>query len=250
MRDKVINLALSQLGYKEKANGWTKYGQWYTDNLLKGTKYDFSKSDWCVMFITWCMLNSGVSPNAYPTTSPQGSSVGYNLRWMEAKGYRTGSDDMPKVGDLVYYSWSNNEWDHIGLCIKVDGTTAGNAVMTVIEGNYNNGVGQRRIAYRDKRVAATCRIPYGEAKKDETVEPVKEINEMPELSFLLKTGNKNNVVEVLQAALIGNGYAITGGVDGYFGKYTKSALIQYQKDKGLVCDGTAGTETFRSLLFG
>jgi peptidoglycan hydrolase-like protein with peptidoglycan-binding domain len=146
--------------------------------------------------------------------------------------------------------------------VKVEGTNPGNAIMTVVEGNYNNAVGQRRIAYRDKRVAATCRIPYeavitpvdpvqtvkpGAAKPAPEPEPV---NKMPELSFLLKTGNKNNTVELLQAALIGNGYEIVGGADGNFGRYTKAALIQYQKDNGLVADGTAGTETFRSLLFG
>ena len=38
------------------------------------------------------------------------------------------------------------------------------------------------------------------------------------------------------------------GVDGDFGKYTRDALKNYQKDAGIEVDGKAGTETFQSFL--
>lgn len=230
--DKVLEIARGELGYKERSDGWTKYGQWYADEVAHSQV--FAKSDWCAMFVTWVMRKAGVSPEAYPDTSPQGSSVPYNISWMEAHGYRTGADDMPKPGDLVYYRWGASGWDHIGIVTEVSGTSANNAMLGVIEGNYNDMVSLRRIAYRDNRVAATCRIPYSS----------EEISVVPELSFLLKQGSRSQAVEVLQQALIQDGYELTGGVDGYFGQYTKEALVAFQQAHNLIADGTAGTETF------
>lgn len=237
-REKVIETALAELGYKERSDGWTKYGQWYADNVAHAQV--FARGDWCVMFVTWVMRQAGVSSELWPDTSPQGSATSYCSKWLEDKGYRTAADDMPQPGDIVFFAWSGNaDLDHVGLVASVEGTNADNAVLITVEGNYSDAVKQRRIAYRDYRVAKTFRLPY-------KVDPVKPT--FPELSFLLKQGSRSQAVELLQAALIADGYPITGGADGYFGQYTKAALIQYQDDHKLIADGTAGTETFRSLF--
>lgn len=254
IKEKIIELFTAQIGYRERADGWTKYGQWYTDTVIPETGLDFSRSDWCVMGQTWIMRHAGVPAEFYPDTSPQGSSVGYNLAWMEQRGWRTPADDMPRVLDLVYYHWpkSSSRYDHIGLCIEVSGKTADDAIMRVGEFNYNDTVGVREIAYRDARVVATVRIPWEKIEENAPIEIPEDENrlDMPELSFLLKQGSKGQAVEILQAALIGNGYDIVGGVDGYFGAETKKVLISYQRDHGIISDGTAGTETFGTLLFG
>lgn len=246
--DKVINLALAELGYKEAADGWTKYGQWYADNVAHSQS--FARADWCVMFVTWCMRQTGVSAELWPDTSPQGSATSYCSKWLEDKGYRTAADDMPKAGDIVFFSWTGKaELDHVGLIASVEGTNPDKAVLVTVEGNYSDAVRQRRIPYRDYRVAKTFRLPYPELIEVKPEPSVKyNPKAFPTLSFLLKQGSRNQAVELLQAALIAYGYNITGGSDGYFGKYTKAALIAYQKANGLTADGTAGTETFRSLF--
>ena len=239
-REKVIETALAQLGYKEQPDGWTKFGQWYADNVAHSQA--FARADWCVMFVTWTMRQAGVSGDVWPTTSPQGSATSYCSKWLEDKDYRTAADDMPQPGDIVFFSWSGKaDLDHVGLIVAVEGTNADNAILVTCEGNYSNAVRQRRIAYRDYRVIKTFRLPYADTKDDP--KPT-----FPELSFLLKQGSRNQAVELLQAALIAEGYPITGGADGYFGQYTKAALVQYQDDHKLIADGTAGTETFRSLF--
>jgi hypothetical protein len=62
----------------------------------------------------------------------------------------------------------------------------------------------------------------------------------------LKAGIKNDVVGVLQALLICNGY--TGAyLDKDYGSATTSAVKSYQSKKGLVTDGIAGKNTFAKL---
>lgn len=238
----VIALEKSQLGYKEESGGWTKYGQWYADNVAH--HQSFASADWCAMFQTWAMRHSGVSADLWPDTSPQGSEVNYLTKWLTDNGYRYGADIKPEPGDIVMYSWDGNpnDMDHVGLCVAVSGNSADDAVMDVVEGNYNDQVAIRKISYRDRRVAATFRLPWPD------VEPEPKPVDFPALSFLLKKGSRGNAVEILQAGLISKGYDIVGGVDGYFGEYTRDALIAYQQAHKLIADGTAGTETFGSLI--
>ena len=50
----------------------------------------------------------------------------------------------------------------------------------------------------------------------------------------------------LQQALIGLGYS-TGSADGYFGALTRSAVIAFQRDNGLIPDGVVGANTQAAL---
>ncbi len=64
--------------------------------------------------------------------------------------------------------------------------------------------------------------------------------------LILKQGNTGPYVEMLQLALKRAGY-LTGKIDGIFGPLTKSDLIKYQKDYGLLSDGIMGEKTFNSI---
>ena len=127
-RDKVISIARTELGYAEESSGWTKYGQWYADNVAHNQS--FATADWCNMFVTWVMRQANVTADVYPDTSPQGSACPYCLGWMQSHGCRTGADDMPQPGDLVFYSWSPGEIDHIGIIESVTGDSADNAAVS------------------------------------------------------------------------------------------------------------------------
>lgn len=61
----------------------------------------------------------------------------------------------------------------------------------------------------------------------------------------IKLGDKNDWVTIAQGRLVVNGYKIE--VDGYFGQKTRQAVIQYQKDNGLVADGIIGSKTWAKL---
>lgn len=62
----------------------------------------------------------------------------------------------------------------------------------------------------------------------------------------LSSGSRGEDVKQLQTALNNKGYD-AGTPDGIFGKKTRQALIQFQKDSGLTADGIAGPKTLSAL---
>ena len=64
---------------------------------------------------------------------------------------------------------------------------------------------------------------------------------------LLKEGARGNITKLVQEKLTNLGYS-TNGVDGIFGSGTKSAVIKYQRVKGLSADGIVGQNTWKKLL--
>ena len=64
---------------------------------------------------------------------------------------------------------------------------------------------------------------------------------------LLREGARGNITKLVQEKLTNLGYS-TNGVDGIFGSGTKSAVIKYQRAKGLSADGIVGQNTWRKLL--
>lgn len=64
----------------------------------------------------------------------------------------------------------------------------------------------------------------------------------------LKNGCSGDLVMILQAYLICNGFS-TGGFDGVYGNATEKAVKTYQQENSLVSDGIAGPYTFESLSY-
>mgnify|MGYP003571273506 CR=1 FL=1 len=62
----------------------------------------------------------------------------------------------------------------------------------------------------------------------------------------LKLGVKNEGVKWLQFELNKYGYSLA--VDGTFGRITRNAVIDYQREHGLVADGIVGQKTLAKLL--
>lgn len=63
---------------------------------------------------------------------------------------------------------------------------------------------------------------------------------------VLKKGSTGDLVKILQAFLVCNGYK-TAYVDGDFGSGTETALKSYQSKVGITADGEAGQQTFTKL---
>ena len=58
MRNDIIGVALTQVGYKEGSNNYTKYGVWY----------GLPNSPWCGMFVSWCAKEAGVPTSVLKRT--------------------------------------------------------------------------------------------------------------------------------------------------------------------------------------
>ena len=65
-------------------------------------------------------------------------------------------------------------------------------------------------------------------------------------AHVLKRGDQNNYVAVLQIGLLAKGYNLTS-VDAVFGSDTENKLISFQKNEGLTADGKAGLATMTIL---
>ena len=64
---------------------------------------------------------------------------------------------------------------------------------------------------------------------------------------ILKQGSTGKLVEALQVNLILNGFN-PRAIDGVFGRYTRDAVIAFQKAKELVDDGHVGPVTWEALM--
>lgn len=66
------------------------------------------------------------------------------------------------------------------------------------------------------------------------------------VDVLSKLGDKSEEVKNIQTALKNKGY-YQASIDGIFGPKTKAAVINFQKNNGLVQDGIVGSKTLKAL---
>ena len=116
---RLIDVARSQIGYREGRNNDSKFGRWY------GMNHDA----WCAMFVSWVFTRAGE-----PLPEIQGrkgfAKVAEGFRW--ARAHRRLAK-TPRVGDIFLLSHGGAR-GHTGIVTRVhdDGT------VTTIEGNTNN----------------------------------------------------------------------------------------------------------------
>jgi hypothetical protein len=123
---KLLDVAKTQLGYTEKSNGYTKFGDWFAKNVDEQHDSYFVTAPWCDMFITWAADKAGVQDWV-----GQFASTPDHAAWFQ-KQHAWGT--KPEPGALVFYSWSGSksiaDINHVGLVERVDGST-----LHTIEGN-------------------------------------------------------------------------------------------------------------------
>jgi uncharacterized protein YraI len=65
-------------------------------------------------------------------------------------------------------------------------------------------------------------------------------------TVVLSIGSQGTLVTAVQSKLRGLGYAV-GPVDGAYGTVTKSAVMRFQRSKGLAADGVVGPRTLSAM---
>lgn len=123
---KVVQTALSQVGYTEQANEFTKFGQWY----------GLSNAYWCDMFVSWCGNQAGVSPNVFPASASCTAHVG-KFKEMDRffSSASRGGSYTPQPGDLLFFydpiqRPQGTVSGHVGLVLYVE-----NGFVFTVEGN-------------------------------------------------------------------------------------------------------------------
>ena len=112
MRQDLIGVALTQVGYTEGPNNDTKYGDWM----------NLSNHPWCGIFVSWCARQAGI-----PTSVLKSTGIA-NPKYF-GLNYYTIDEYTPRPGDLFF----KKNFSHVGIVYTVGTTT-----FTTIEGNTGN----------------------------------------------------------------------------------------------------------------
>ncbi|RAY11152.1 CHAP domain-containing protein [Actinomadura craniellae] len=114
---KLLEVAKGELGYTEKADGYTKFGDWFAKNVDADHDAYFKTAPWCDMFLAWAANEAGIEDSV-------GEFAGtvQHAKWFEGHG-AWGTE--PEVGAIVFFDWSGSNSidriDHVGIVEKIDG---------------------------------------------------------------------------------------------------------------------------------
>jgi hypothetical protein len=170
-----------ELGYRERADQYTKYGEWYAQAVQDP---QYKKAAWCDMFLAWAANKAGVQDvvGEYAWTPS-------HARWFEQHDAWT---TTPERGALVFFSWSGSKdikkINHVGIVEKVE-----DGKIHTIEGNVDKVWLKRKVRDESKVVG------YGLPRK------VKEFQEAQALALQAAPGQAADgaVPNSLNAAEVG-----------------------------------------------
>lgn len=153
-KQKVIDIALAEVGYLEKASnsnldsktgnaGSANYTKYARDLAVypfyNGKKYGVA---WCDVFVDWCFVkaygkDAALALTCQPTTAANNCGAGcrYSRDYYKIKGQLHMSNPQP--GDQIFfYSSDKSSISHTGLVYKVDKKT-----VYTVEGNTSGSSG-------------------------------------------------------------------------------------------------------------
>ena len=117
----VVDIAKSQLNYRETGNNDTIYGKWYGLN----------NNPWCAMFVSWCYDQAGLVSKVAAQTKKGFASCDAGLKWFTKKN-KIVPVGQAQPGDLVFFQFDKDaQADHVGICASNDGK----GFLMVYEGN-------------------------------------------------------------------------------------------------------------------
>ena len=182
-KQKVVDIALSEVGYLEKAStsnlddktanagsgNYTKYSR----DLAKYPYFNGRKQGvaWCAVFVAWCFVqaygkDAALKLLCQPTKPANNAGAGckYARNYFKNKGQLYTSDPQP--GDMIFfYSKDKSQIQHTGLVYKADSSK-----VYTIEGNTSGasgvvanggGVCKKSYSLGYERLAGYGRPAYG-----------------------------------------------------------------------------------------
>lgn len=247
--DRLLAVAVSELGYTATKGGYSKYGEW------GGKAY----GEWCSEFTSWCVsradefYGSTMLGNDYPlqTSCDEGAAwFRERGRYVSVSGEVKGCGEqfylsdgagvaqrpyVPQPGDLIYIEWYKyNRLDHVGIVEYVTQDASGAYTVHTIEGNNHilgpepTVVARYSYALNDPSIRG-----YGTLREDLT-------------GVELTMGSSGEWVVYYQKTLRDLGY-YDGDCAGKYGKATVEATKRYQADKGLPQTGDADRATWMTI---
>ena len=257
-RNKVIAVAMGEIGYKEKASN--AYLDDFTANAGNGNYTKYARDldaipgfyngpkngyDWCDCFADWCYVRAyglplGLQLICQPTESAGAGCVHSAQYYMSAGRYF----QQPEPGDQIFFDYGGGI-SHTGIVVEVN-----NYAIITVEGNVNGGVVQCSYP-KDTLAIHGFGRPCWELYDEPEAEPIPQpVTDAIEVSLpLVKYGDTGLWVKVMQTILIGKGFSCgRWGADGEYGIDTKIGLYEFQKANGLTTDFICDADDWQKLL--
>ena len=165
----IIKQAESWIGCKESDGTHKKIIDVYNAHkpLARGYAVKYTDS-WCATFVSAVAIKCGAT-DIIPTECGCTNQIELFKKlgvWIENE------NRGPTAGEIIYYDWDDNGVgdnqggsDHVGIVQKVENNT-----IYVIEGNYNNAVGIRKIAVNGRYIRGYAAPKYSkEAVKTDNI---------------------------------------------------------------------------------
>jgi len=236
---RLLEIAVGEVGYKEGAHGYSKYGAYWGDGYAQ----------WCAEFLCWCVdqvdkqYGTSILKTEYPLYSGQNTGMKWFIRegrWVARNGnltdwgyqwfkgedhFITAGEYVPQPGDWVFFSWtSDGNTSHVAMVEYATQDAKGNVTIHCIEGNNPDRVARVTYSTADKKI-----LGYG------TVHDVAD--------WTMRLGNSGRKVTELQEKLIYLGWLPEGSADGHYGATTQDAITRFQTAHHLKVLGIANIET-------
>lgn len=219
---RVIDVALAEVGYKEKKSNaqlddktanagdknYTKYARDFDTKYPKWYNGKKQSVAWCDMFVDWCFLTAfGYAEALALLCQPEksaGAGCSSSYRYYKKKG-QVGK--VAKVGAQIFFGSGESALTHTGLVYQVD-----EKKVYTIEGNAGNAVSKKSYTLTSSKIYGYGYPAYGEEAPVATPTPTPVVQNRPKTvsvgprivwDYLLdKLGNPYGV-----AGLMGNLYA-------------------------------------------
>ena len=254
--DKVINIALNEVGYLEKKSNAQLYDKTANAGSNNYTKYNKEMHDiypsvmnfpaaWCDAFVDWCFYQAYGVANAKALIGGNFDDYTPNSANLYKKKNAWYTSD-PQIGDQIFFK-NTQRICHTGLVYDVDDT-----YVYTVEGNTSSAAGMvanggcvRKKKYRlsYSSIAGYGRPKYDMPNQTSVSNQQKPVTPAPSRNYLMR-GDKGGDVKAMQENLIKLGYSCGKyGADGDFGGDTDKAVRSFQKTNGLVVDGKYGEKS-------
>ena len=246
-KQKVIDLALHEVGYHEVGNNLTKYAADLDaiHGFYNGGKNGYA---WCDVFVDWCFVKCYGVVGAKELLCQPDNSLGagclYSANYFKQHGRF--HEHNPQTGDQIFFTYRTGEVSHTGIVVAVNGNT-----VTTVEGNSSDAVQKKTYNINDSKIYGYGRPDWDGSVSVEVPQEAKRpykyhMTQYPVTLALLRRGDYGPQVVAMQAVLDAKGFTCTA--DGEFGMETETALKAFQKAVGLIDDGEYGGMSMNALM--
>ena len=156
MKEQILDLARSQVGYTEESGNKTKYAKYFDTEAWQWFNTKKQGAEWCAIFVCWLFCQvMGPDPARVFLGCPSpknncAAGVKYLNQYMTAKGYKV-DKKSGQPGDVIFL----NSNKHVGIIEKVE-----DGKYKTIEGNKSNKVARGSYGISSSTVYGICRPAY------------------------------------------------------------------------------------------